>query len=275
FPVDPEQRSICVSLLGFETSHKLPKRAEICSNDFQQHDIECGLSGKCILRKGAVPLAIHAVFNAPGNVSSESTSDGSLVSATELFDEIETDLAVKRMLSKLISHLKSEFDIVVGDYEKTFKKLKIAEISSDIQSSDDFELQEKRQRKKPRRLILEESSNEELGQRALPPPPSVKYSRIINSTICGTPIVKKVASPSTNDNSPTPQGINTINRTYLSPSVPNFDKPAHEAILTYVIQIKEQNKQILSLLNNLQSGIPEYSHLPADLPVTFPINNLA
>nr|CAI5828360.1 unnamed protein product [Callosobruchus analis] len=160
-----------------------------------------------------------------------------------------------------------------GDYEKTLKKLKVAEISSDIQPSDDFDLQKKRQRKKPRRLILEESSDEELGQRHLPRPPSVKYSRIINSTICRTPIVDKVASQTSTygNSSSTPQ---SIDRTYLSPSVTNVDKPAHEAILTYVIQIKEQNKQILSLLKNLQSGIPEYCHLPADLPVTLPINNL-
>nr|CAI5833469.1 unnamed protein product [Callosobruchus analis] len=92
-------------------------------------------------------------------------------------------------------------------------------------------------------------------------------------TICGTPIVDKAASQTSTygNNSSTPQ---SIDRTYLSPSVTNVDKPAHEAILTYVIQIKGQHKQILSLLKNLQSGIPEYCHLPADLPVTLPINNL-
>nr|CAH7716790.1 unnamed protein product [Callosobruchus chinensis] len=68
FPVDPVQKGIWASLLGFETDHNIPKRAEICSKHFHPNDFECGLSGKRSLRKGAVPLARHSAFDSPGKL---------------------------------------------------------------------------------------------------------------------------------------------------------------------------------------------------------------
>nr|CAI5862531.1 unnamed protein product [Callosobruchus analis] len=60
-------------------------------------------------------------------------------------------------------------------------------------------------------------------------------------------------------------------------AVVEFDESLDDgglAIIFVGAQLKEQNKQILSLLNNLRSGIPEYCHLPADPPVTLSVNNL-
>nr|CAH7735730.1 unnamed protein product [Callosobruchus chinensis] len=68
FPVEPVQKGIWASLLGFETDHNIPKRAEICSKHFHPNDFECGLSGKRSLRKGAVPLARHSMFDSPGKL---------------------------------------------------------------------------------------------------------------------------------------------------------------------------------------------------------------
>lgn len=49
---------------------------------------------------------------------------------------------------------------------------------------------------------------------------------------------------------------------------------AFEVLLTHMLQLKEQNKKILSLLEGINVPASIDSNKPIDLPVTIPVNDL-
>lgn len=61
FPRDVHARDMWIAVLGLAKNIVLPKRAELCSQHFNQEDFEVKPSGRRCLRKDAIPQSVHSL----------------------------------------------------------------------------------------------------------------------------------------------------------------------------------------------------------------------
>ncbi|KAF5307562.1 hypothetical protein FQR65_LT18391 [Abscondita terminalis] len=174
--------------------------------------------------------------------------------------------------------------VLVDDYLKSREKLKASQDQSDIQSGVDEDNQpilKKRRIHTPQRLLSfsEEDDEEEglcLKNTGLPRPQKFKsLDRCIdrctngsqghdyNIQRCLTPIIPHNSSPTS-----------TASSTHVSNHSQDLD--LKKKICTTLLFLKEQNGQIIKLLENLQKPQkPIYNfEIPEDFPVTLPLKNI-
>ncbi|CAH2003261.1 unnamed protein product [Acanthoscelides obtectus] len=91
-PKNPERRKRWLSALGFEENHQFPKRVELCSKHFGENAFVYGSEGQKTLKRDAIPLISHSLFDPAVSTSSESSvspekqedSDCSTISAISI-----------------------------------------------------------------------------------------------------------------------------------------------------------------------------------------------
>ncbi|CAH1992372.1 unnamed protein product [Acanthoscelides obtectus] len=72
-PKNPERRKRWLSALGFEENHQFPKRVELCSKHFGENAFVYGSEGQKTLKRDAIPLISHSLFDPAVSTSSESS----------------------------------------------------------------------------------------------------------------------------------------------------------------------------------------------------------
>ncbi|CAH2010706.1 unnamed protein product [Acanthoscelides obtectus] len=68
---NPERRKRWLSALGFEENHQFPKRVELCSKHFGENAFVYGSEGQKTLKRDAIPLISHSLFDPAVSTSSE------------------------------------------------------------------------------------------------------------------------------------------------------------------------------------------------------------
>ncbi|CAH1998083.1 unnamed protein product [Acanthoscelides obtectus] len=71
-PKNPERRKRWLSARGFEENHQFPKRVELCSKRFGENAFVYGSEGQKTLKRDAIPLISHSLFDPAVSTSSES-----------------------------------------------------------------------------------------------------------------------------------------------------------------------------------------------------------
>ncbi|KAK4880332.1 hypothetical protein RN001_008478 [Aquatica leii] len=191
------------------------------------------------------------------------------------------------------------------DYENANKKLKLLEVTSDVQTEPEEESRRKRKRV-PRKLYSESEDSEE--NELLPPPPRIvskpKYtgathplarnglcsqdeslSQIENSeSTCSTP-KSNLCYPATSTNLEHSLEVSQARTSYESPGNISFEQSSLQKQLeesSFQIKlfkqlkfIQEQNSQILAIVKKHPPSaiLPKINILPENLPCDFPIKN--
>ncbi|CAH1102781.1 unnamed protein product [Psylliodes chrysocephalus] len=148
------------------------------------------------------------------------------------------------------------------DYAKACIKLKKAQVTSDIQSDENEEVIQKR-RRIPRKLSYSDSEEEDSCK--LPRPPPIKLGKT------STPALVNLLSSTSPEVTPSSSYIASSQASTDTSRDTTLDRAAYETLLKYVLKVKEQNQQILSLLQKKSTDVP-VSMVPSDLPINFPLN---
>ncbi|XP_044764535.1 uncharacterized protein LOC123321098 [Coccinella septempunctata] len=172
---------------------------------------------------------------------------------------------------------------VADNFELAQKKLKLAELTSDLQTdsedSESITLKSKRKVTRPIRF----DSDEEYSENFIPRPPSLNNLRPNIEAPNDHRYEAGSASAGTSSNYSskainickvrelTHDSIRPAKELIINGSEA-ISKSAFEILLTNLLEIKQQNKKILNLLDQKESLAK--SVIPDDLPVTFPLKNL-
>ncbi|KAK9687277.1 hypothetical protein QE152_g36558 [Popillia japonica] len=159
------------------------------------------------------------------------------------------------------------------DFIKAKEKIKKTEYTSDLATeNEESEPRGIRKINRPKRFLDfgDSSSEEDTLQPILQRPPKIVADvNLIHKDYSADDIRSGNTIITT-----TPQSINS--KVSLLPTEKTFtDSDFQKKVITYLSYLKEQNSQILKLLQNQQNAsVPPSPHLlPEDLPINIPLNN--